>query len=141
MPLVKLTHSQADFEAAFTALLAGKRETAVDVNAVVAAIIADVVARGDQAVIDYTARFDEQTLTPATLRLSRAEIDQAAAAVSPEAMAALELAALRIKAFHQRQLPSDSAWIDEAGVRLGLRWTAVEAAGLPATKPSRQGAA
>ncbi len=130
MPLVKLNRRQTDFETAFAALLAGKRETAVDVNAVVADIIADVVARGDAAVIDYTARFDKQPLTAATLRLSQAEIDQAAQAVNPDVMAALRVAAERIGAFHQRQLPVDSAWTDAAGVSLGLRWTAVEAAGL-----------
>lgn len=130
MPLVELTSRQADFEAAFTALLSGKRETSVDVNASVAAILADVQTRGDAAVVEYTNRFDRQNLTAETLRLTAEDIAAAAKAVDPEVLKALHVAALRIRVFHERQKPSDSQWTDEAGVRLGLRWSAVSAAGL-----------
>jgi histidinol dehydrogenase len=129
MPL-RLDAAAAGFEAAFTTLLNSKREAAADVDAVVAAIIADVRRRGDAALIDYTKRFDRLALTPATLRIPAAEIDAAVAACDAETVAALELAAARITDYHRRQKPEDLDYRDPVGVRLGHRWTAVEAAGL-----------
>jgi len=125
-----LNTADPDFEAAFTALLGQKREDAPDVDAAVAAIIEDVRIRGDQAVIDLTARFDRLELTPETLAFSAAEIDAAVAQVSPEDRAALELAAERIRAYHERQMPEDAEWTDASGATLGWRWTPVSAAGL-----------
>jgi len=125
-----LDSTSPDFEAAFSALLSAKREDSPDVDAVVADIIADVRARGDAAVIDLTARFDRLTLTPETLAFTPQEIAQAVDAVTASDRAALELAATRIRAYHQRQLPSDDQWTDAAGATLGWRWTAVSSAGL-----------
>lgn len=125
-----LTSADADFAARFAALLGQKREADVDVDADVAAIIADVAAHGDAAVIALTAKFDRLELTPETLAFSEAEIDAAVAAVDPEDRAALELAAARIRAYHERQRPADAWWTDADGAGLGWRWTAVEAAGL-----------
>ena len=119
-----------EFEREFTALLASKREDSVDVNDTVAAIIADVRARGDAAVIELTERFDRLVLTPETLRFSEAEIDAAVAQVPEAERAALELAAERIRAYHARQMPEDQSWTDAAGAMLGWRWGAVSAAGL-----------
>src|SRR3990170_9114515 len=129
MPL-RLDVAAAGFEAVFTTLLNSKREAAADVDAVVAAIIADVRRRGDAALIDYTKRFDRLALTPATLRIPDRELDAAAAACDTETVAALELAAARITDYHRRQKPEDLDYRDPVGVRLGHRWTAVEAAGL-----------
>ena len=125
-----LTTTDPDFEIAFVGLLGMKREDSPDVDAVVAAIIADVRARGDVAVIELTQRFDRLTLTPATMRFSDAEIDAACALVGPADRAALELAASRIRAYHTRQMPQDDSWTDDVGATLGWRWTAVSAAGL-----------
>ncbi|MDX5349902.1 MAG: histidinol dehydrogenase, partial [Paracoccaceae bacterium] len=75
-------------------------------------------------------RFDRLTLTPETLAFSSAEIDAEIARVSPEDRAALDLAAARIRAYHERQRPRDESWTDDAGATLGWRWTAVSAAGL-----------
>ncbi|WP_299651741.1 histidinol dehydrogenase [uncultured Tateyamaria sp.] len=125
-----LDHSDPDFEAQFTALLNAKREDSPDVDATVADIIADVRARGDAAVIDLTGKFDRITLTPDTLRISAEEVDAAIADVNAEDRAALELAATRIRAYHERQLPEDAHWTDDAGATLGWRWTPVSAAGL-----------
>jgi histidinol dehydrogenase len=127
---VFLSTDDAGFEAAFQTLLGQKREEAEDVDQAVAAIIAEVRARGDQAVIDLTARFDRLTLTTETLAFSPAEIDAKIAKVSPEDRAALELAADRIRAYHARQKPQDESWTDSAGAMLGWRWTPVSAAGL-----------
>jgi histidinol dehydrogenase len=118
------------FEAAFTALLGMKREEAEDVDAAVAAIIADVRSRGDAAVLELTAQFDRLALTAETIAFSEAEIDAAIASVTAEDSAALHLAADRIRAYHDRQRPED-AWCEDAtGARLGWRWTPVTAAGL-----------
>ena len=118
------------FEAQFAALISAKREEALDVDDTVAAIIADVRARGDAAVIDLTARFDRQTLTPETLAYTSDEIEAACRAVAPEDRAALDLAATRIRAYHDRQRPEDARWRDDTGAELGWRWSAVSAAGL-----------
>ena len=127
---VFLTHSDADFEADFAALLGMKREEAEDVDQAVAAIIADVRARGDAAVLELTARFDRLELTAEGMAFSPAEIAAEIAKVSAEDRAALELAAERIRAYHDRQRPEDASWTDAAGARLGWRWTPVSAAGL-----------
>src|ERR1700749_4775268 len=115
---LRLETSAADFPARFAAFLAAQRETAADVDAVVAAIIADVAARGDAAVIDYTKRFDRLTLTAETMRVPRAEIAAAAGACDKETVAALRLAAERIEAYHRRQVPADIDYVDPAGIRL-----------------------
>lgn len=125
-----LDASAADFEPRFNAFLAEKREADADVDADVAAILADVAARGDAAVIELTARWDRLELTPETLAFSRDEIDAAIARVDPDERAALELAAERIRAYHARQIPEDARWTDETGAELGWRWTPVGSAGL-----------
>ena len=125
-----LTTQDAGFEAAFTALLGMKREDSPDVDATVAAIIADVRARGDAAVIELTAKFDRLELTPETLAFTAAEIAAEVARVSAEDRAALELAATRIRAYHARQMPEDQMWQEDNGAQLGWRWTPVSAAGL-----------
>ncbi len=125
-----LSTGDANFEAQFGALLAAKREDSPDVDAVVAEIIADVRARGDAAVLELTARFDRVEMNAAGMRFSGAEVDAACAAVDPADREALEMAAARIRAYHARQMPEDAMWDDEAGARLGWRWTPVSAAGL-----------
>ena len=125
-----LDASEADFEARFTALLGAKREDSPDVDQAVAAIIADVRSRGDAALVDLTAKFDRLQLDAGSLRFSDAEIDVLVAQVPAHERAALELAAERIRAYHQRQLPEDASWQDDTGAMLGWRWTPVSAAGL-----------
>ncbi len=125
-----LDASSQGFDAEFMALISAKRETDRDVNDTVAAIIADVRARGDAALVDYTAKFDRLKLTADGLRFTAAEIKAARAACSAETLAALELAASRIQAFHARQLQADIDYVDAQGVRLAMKWRAVQAAGL-----------
>ncbi|HUF85831.1 MAG TPA: histidinol dehydrogenase [Thermohalobaculum sp.] len=127
---VRLSHDQADFEDRFAAFLGVKRAAQGDADAVAAEIIAEVRARGAEALIGLTRRFDRLELTAATLAITSDEIDAAAARVPAAERAALELATARIRAYHERQLPSDAEWQDAAGVTLGWRWTPVDAAGL-----------
>ena len=126
----RLDLSDKDFEAGFAQVLSAKRESDVDVNQVVANILADVAKRGDAALVEYTNQFDRQHLTVADLAITAQEIDAAMAKVEPELLAALRLAAERIEVFHERQLPDYEDYVDDAGVRLGYRWTPVAAAGL-----------
>ncbi|MCK4868648.1 MAG: histidinol dehydrogenase, partial [Alphaproteobacteria bacterium] len=126
----RLNAADAGFEAEFRGLLAAKREVSVDVNDTVATILAEVRQRGDEAVIEYTERFDRVKLTPETMRFTATEIEAAVAACGKDTLAALDVAAERIQSFHEKQKPADLVYTDEAGVRLGQRWTAVGAAGL-----------
>ncbi len=127
---VFLSTGDRDFEDRFAALLAVKRESAADVNAAVAAIIAKVRAEGDAALIELTRRFDGLDLEPAGIRVSPSEIEAARAKVDGKTLSALELAHERILDHHRRQLPRDDRYKDAAGVELGSRWTPVASAGL-----------
>ncbi|MFO1184677.1 MAG: histidinol dehydrogenase [Bauldia sp.] len=127
---MRLDRRAADFEERFRALLAAKRETAEDIDAAAKAIVDDVRQRGDEALIELTARFDRLQLTPGTIRVSQSDIDAAERSVDDDARQALTFARDRIEAFHRRQLPTDDWSRDAAGVELGWRWTPVAAAGL-----------
>jgi histidinol dehydrogenase len=126
----RLDAADARFSEDFEKLLHMKRETAEDVDVIVRDIIAEVIARGDDALIDYSRRFDRIELTPKTLRISAEEIDEAFAACPQDQIEALILARDRIVAFHQRQKPENLRFTDAAGVELGWRWSAVESVGL-----------
>ncbi len=128
--VVRLNSSDRGFAAAFADLLDSKRETSEEVGTTVATIIADVRARGDDALLELTERFDHQVLTPGTLRFSEAEIDAAADRVDARTRDALETAHARIRAFHEKQKPADVTYEDDVGVTLGTLWTPVDAVGL-----------
>jgi len=128
--MTRLDTSNARFEHDFAALLNQTRETTESVDQAVAAIIADVRGEGDAALLRYTYRFDRVPLTADRLRIRADEIDAAVAAVSQELMAALDLAATRIEAFHRLQMPSDMQTTDAAGLTLGMRWLPLDAVGL-----------
>ncbi|MDA8740392.1 histidinol dehydrogenase [Rhodobacteraceae bacterium] len=127
---VFLNADDPDFETAFATLLGAKREDSPDVQNVVAEIISEVRADGDKAVLRLTEKFDRLALTADQMRFSKDQIAQYCAEVSREERAALELAAERIRAYHQKQLPEDAQWTDPSGAELGWRWTPVSAAGL-----------
>ncbi|MCX5518085.1 histidinol dehydrogenase [Kaistia defluvii] len=127
---IRLSQTDPDFETRFRALLAAKREVSEDVDATVRGILADVRARGDAAVLDYTARFDRLELTADALLVSEAEFEAADERVDDRTRAALVLARDRIQSHHARQKPVDDRYTDALGVELGSRWTAIEAVGL-----------
>jgi histidinol dehydrogenase len=127
---LRLDASAPDFERRFGALLSMKREVSEDVDAAVGAIIADVAARGDAALIEYSRRFDRVDLASMGVAVSKADVLAAEARCSREALAALELALDRITAFHERQKPQDLRFRDEVGVELGWRWSALDSVGL-----------
>ena len=127
---IRLNTREAGFDQRFRAFLATKRETSQDIEAMVRAIIADVVARGDRALIDLTLKFDRVNLSDRGMRILPAEIEAAVDACDPAQLAALRLARDRIEAYHRRQLPNDERFTDAIGVELGYRWRPVGAVGL-----------
>ena len=129
MPL-RLDTRAADFAERFRAFLDTKREISEDVEQAARAIIADVIARGDRALVELTRRFDRVDLAAAGLKVSAGEIETATKSCDAEALAALKLARERIEAYHARQRPADDRFVDALGVELGHRWTAIEAVGL-----------
>ena len=129
MPL-RLTGADPGFADAFAEFLDAKRATEADVDTVVAQILDDVRMRGDAALLAYTERFDRMALDAADIRIAPGDIKGAAGQCAPAAIDALHVAADRIRAFHERQLPDDLRYTDPQGVVLGARWTPVAAAGL-----------
>ncbi len=125
-----LTHSDPGFDQDFKRFLEARQDSDSDVSEVVRKILADVRARGDMALFDYTSRFDRLDLTAETVRVSDRELREAKDHCAPAVMAALKLAAQRIEDFHSRHLPEDDSYTDENGITLGARWTAVSAAGI-----------
>lgn len=129
MPVL-LNSQNSNFEKEFKKLLLAKREDSVDVDVSVREIIGGVIELGDQALIEYTKKFDRVSLTTDTLRFTQSELKEQAARVSDKDRSALELAVTRIKSYHEKQLPDDTFWTDESGVELGWRWSPISAAGL-----------
>ena len=127
---IHLDTRAADFAKRFRAFLDTKREVSADVEAAVRAIVADVAARGDAALQDYTRQFDHFDLERTGLRVTAEEIAAALAACARHTLDALAFARERIEAYHRRQRPQDDRFTDALGVELGARWTAIEAVGL-----------
>jgi len=125
-----LSTSEPDFEQRFARLLAAKREVAPDVDAAVRDIVAAVRERGDEALFDYTLRFDRTDLNSIGLAVTRADIERAYREADAGTVEALIFARDRILAHHRRQRPVDDRYTDALGVELGSRWTAIEAVGL-----------
>jgi len=127
---IRLDIRSGDFAQKFRAFLDTKREASADVEGIVRAIVADVAARGDRALRDYTLKFDKLDLDRAGLRVTADEIAAARKACPRDALDALDLAKSRIETYHRRQVPQDDRFTDALGVELGSRWTAIEAVGL-----------
>jgi histidinol dehydrogenase len=127
---VRLDKSSADFAERFAGFLAMKREVSADIEVATRAIVDDVAARGDAALIEATRKFDRLELKAGDLRIKPAEIDAAVKACDVKTLDALKFARDRIEVFHQRQLPKDERFTDALGVELGWRWSAIDAVGL-----------
>jgi histidinol dehydrogenase len=125
--MLRLSITDAGFETAFAALVDDRRDADEDVSRDVAAILARVREEGDAAVAELTEQFDGHNLN---WRIAPEACAAAYAGLAPDLRAALDLAAARIRDYHERQRPADSRWTDDAGVTMGARWGAVEAAGL-----------
>src|SRR6202166_4713348 len=127
---VRLDRSRADFTERFASFLAMKREVSADIEQAARAIVDDVAARGDAALLEATKKFDRLDLDASSLRVSAGEIEAAVKACDPATLEALEFARGRIESFHARQMPKDERFTDPLGVELGWRWTSIESVGL-----------
>ena len=128
--MLKLRTSDAGFATAFARLVKDRRESDENVARDVQTIIDDVRLRGDEALAEYTERFDQHLPADDDWRIPADACREAFDGLKPDLRAALELAAQRIRAYHEAQLPEDRDYTDAAGVRLGARWTPVDGAGL-----------
>ena len=127
----RLATTQPDFEARFAELLALESVQDPMVDADVAAILADVKARGDAAVLEYTRRFDRAMAdSVAALEVPRAELGRARRRIPKASRTALETAARRVRAFHRKQIPASWRYRDKAGTMLGQRVTALDRVGI-----------
>ncbi|WP_293873496.1 MULTISPECIES: histidinol dehydrogenase [unclassified Sphingomonas] len=128
--MIRLDTTDAGFADAFTALVEGRREASADVTRDVATIIRAVRDDGEAAVAAFTRKLDRHDLNETGWRIEPAACAAAYQALEPELRHALDLAATRIRAYHERQKPADTDYTDTVGVRLGARWSAVDAAGI-----------
>ena len=126
----RFNFADSEFSTTFAAFVAERRETPEDVDALVAQILASVRAEGVTALLRYALEFDRVELTEATLCVTADEIAAGAAACPDEVRTAIEFAARRIRAYHERQRPADQRFVDSAGVELGWRWTPLESVGI-----------
>ena len=118
------------FEAELAAFLTAPRGRPAEVDAAVAEVVEAVRAQGLAAVLEFTRRFDGVTLTEADIAVTGDEIEAGAAACPAEVREALSFAARRIRAYHERLVPADGSFVDDAGVELGWRWTPLDAVGI-----------
>jgi histidinol dehydrogenase len=126
----KLDTRAPAFETDFGAFLGLRREAGANVDARVAGILKEVHDRGDVALLEYTEELDGHRLTPHKLRVDVDRQRDALESCDPETIKALELARERIEAFHREQVPADHEITDALGIRMGYRWTPIDAAGL-----------
>lgn len=127
----RLDTAEADFEARFTRLLHWSPEQDQGIEQAVSAILADVQARGDEALMDYTRRFDRLEVREAAgLRLSQAELQAALDGLPAAERQALERAAERIRRYHEHQRTSSWMYTEADGTRLGQRVLPLDRVGL-----------
>lgn len=126
----RLDTTRTDFDTEFRKLLAERDSDTARVDGPVTEILAAVRARGDEALCEFTNRFDRTDVTPDRLRITPDEIEAACTEVAPELLDSLEVAASRIESFHKAQMPEGLRYVDQAGVTLGMRWTALDSVGL-----------
>ncbi len=122
--------SAKDFSEKLSAFLAKRQEAANELTPEVAEIISTVRAKGDEALFDYTRKWDRLDLTAQTIRVHSAEIAAAEVICPQEVREALAMAADRIRSYHKRQLPQDLLYEDMEGNRLGWQWKPLRSVGL-----------
>jgi len=129
--MLRLSTRDPKFAAAFERLVNDRRDSGDNISRDVQVILSDVKNRGDAALVEMTSRWDGYALAQdSDWQVSKDECRDAFDALKPDLRAALELAAQRIRAFHEKQLPKNRDETDDVGVRMGAKWRAVDAAGL-----------
>tara|TARA_B100000683_G_scaffold256591_1_gene277247 strand:- start:1278 stop:2567 length:1290 start_codon:yes stop_codon:yes gene_type:complete len=123
-----LKSSDGDFLKKFHEVVNYDRSEILDVSSVVSEIIKNVRERGNAAVIEYTSKLDRNN--EVQLEVSNDSIEEYIKDVPEDIKDALDLAAERIKNYHQKQLPADQSYQDENETTLGYFWRAVESVGI-----------
>ncbi|MDR2856303.1 MAG: histidinol dehydrogenase [Novosphingobium sp.] len=129
--MLRLNSRDPGFDKAFRRLVRNRRESGEDITRDVALILDEVRNRGDDALAEFTRRFDGHALAAdSDWSIGRDACREAYDNLAPDLRVALDLAARRIRAYHEAQRPADRDYTDDTGIRLGARWRAVDAAGL-----------
>jgi len=128
--ILRLSTEQADFDNKLQELLCREADTGTDVQDIVANILAEVKASGDAALCEFTRRFDRWKCTPETLEIPHTRLEQAWHGVSQRDRESLELAAVRIKNYHGRQIQKSWEYTDDDGLVLGQKVTPLDSVGL-----------
>lgn len=127
----RLSSGQPDFDARLGELLAFEAAQDPQVDAAVAAILAEVKARGDAALLEYTRRFDRlEAKSVAALEVAPSELKHALLRIPAAARGALETAAKRVRAYHEKQLGESWSYRDADGTELGQRVTSLDRVGI-----------
>ncbi|GLR27364.1 MULTISPECIES: histidinol dehydrogenase [Limnobacter] len=127
----RLSSAQSDFKAQFRALLAYEEQRDPHVESAVADIIHAVRTKGDEALLEYTKRFDRVDVSDAAaLEIPKDELKRAFDSLDDSLRASLETAAQRVRAFHERQVAESWEYTEADGTRLGQRVTPLDRAGL-----------
>ena len=131
MKIRRLSSLDADFDLQLDQLLAFESTQDEKLETTVAAILKDVRIRGDAALLEYTQRFDRLPAnSAASLEISKSELRAALEGLPAEQRAALEQAAQRVTAYHQKQLQTSWSYTEEDGTMLGQQISPIERVGL-----------
>jgi len=131
MNITRLSTKQADFDARLTTLLAFEETADEKLEATVAAILADVKKRGNEAVLEYTRKFDRlPSITEASMELPKDELKAAFNSLPADQKRALEQAAQRVTSYHQKQVQASWTYLDDDGTLLGQQVTPLDRVGL-----------
>lgn len=130
MKILRLHRHDADFDTHLSERLMRHNEPAPEISEQVGAIIRDIRARGDRALLEYTHRFDRRRVGAGGLEISADRMEAALAAISAEMRRELEYAAKRISDYHQRQVTESWSYRDDTGTTLGQRITPIERVGV-----------
>jgi histidinol dehydrogenase len=131
MNITRLSTRQSDFDARLSKLLAFEETADEKLEATVAAILADVKKHGDEAVLEYTRKFDRLPLADAAaMELPRAELKAAFEGLPADQKSALEQAAQRVTDYHKKQVQVSWNYLDADGTMLGQQVTPLDRVGL-----------
>lgn len=126
----RLDTTHPEYKAQLEALLSRETDTGADVQNLVADILADVKARGNAALCEYTAKFDGWDCTAENMVITPERMEEAWHNVSDMDRRSLQLAVDRIRTYHEKQVQKDWSYTDDAGLTLGQKVTALDSVGL-----------
>jgi histidinol dehydrogenase len=130
MKLRRLNSSDADFNEQFNSLLSNTDEPTVEISRTVESILADVKIRGDEALLEYTNRYDDRDATIEEIEISAEELDAALAAIPLVLREGMEHAASRVREYHERQKMESWLYKDKEGNTLGQQVMPLDSVGI-----------